>query len=187
MSAATTLQIPAAELERLRGLAALAAQRAAGSLTDFLGVPAQAGEPREFEPDKLPGCETGVIFAVEGWLAGHVALFFDALSRRALIRLLLDEEEPEAPGDMVASGLCELSNILASQAVSAIADAHGERISLSVPDLPLELATERFCERRAARGRRAGALAFASEIAARDLELRILLVVAPDLAGTAPA
>jgi chemotaxis protein CheY-P-specific phosphatase CheC len=181
MSAATTRQIPAAELERLRGLAALAAQRAAGSLSDFLGVAAQAGEPREFEPDKLPGCDTGVIFAVEGWLAGHVALFFDTLSRRALIRLLLDEEEPEAPGDMVASGLCELSNILASQAVSMIADAHGGRISLSVPDLSLELATGRFCELRAARGRRAGALAFASEIAAGDLDLRILLVVAPDL------
>jgi chemotaxis protein CheY-P-specific phosphatase CheC len=110
-----------------------------------------------------------------------VALFFDALSRRALVRLLLDEDEPEAPAEMVASGLCELSNILASQAVSAIADAHGERISLSVPDLSLELATGRFCELRAARGRREGALAFASEIAARDLELRILLVVGPDV------
>ena len=64
---------------------------------------------------------------------------------------------------------------------SAIADAHGERISLSVPDLSLELASGRFCELRGARGGRAGALAFASEIAARDLELRILLVVAPDV------
>jgi chemotaxis protein CheY-P-specific phosphatase CheC len=181
MSAATRLQIAPHELERLRGLASLAAQRAARSLSDFLGAPAQAGEPREFEPAKLPGCETGVTFAIEGWLAGHVALFFDALSRRALIRLLLDEEEPEAPAEMVASGLCELSNIVASQAVSAIADAHGARISLSVPDLSLELATSRFCELRAGRGRREGALAFASEIAARDLELRILLVVAPDV------
>jgi chemotaxis protein CheY-P-specific phosphatase CheC len=181
MSAASTLQIPPAELERLRGLASLAAQRAARSLADFLGAPAQAGEPREMDPVKLPACETGVIFAIEGWLEGHVALFFDALSRRALVRLLLDEDEPEAPADMVASALCELSNILASQAVSAIADAHGGRISLSVPDLSLELASGRFCELRAARGRRTGALAFASEVAARDLELRILLVVAPDL------
>ena len=181
MSAATTLQIPPAELERLRGLALLAAQRAARSLANFLGAPAQAGEPREMDPVKVPACETGVIFAIDGWLEGHVALFFDALSRRALIRLLLDEDEPEAPADMVASALCELSNILASQAVSAIADAHGERISLSVPDLWLERATGRFCELRAARGPRAGALAFVSEIAARDLELRILLVVAPDV------
>jgi len=171
-------ELSPAERGRLRDLAELAAQRAASSLARFAGVFVQASGLRELEPAKLPSFDTGVTFSVEGWLTGHVALFVDSLSRRSLVKLLLDEEEPEAPADMVASGLCELANILASQAVSAIADACGERISLSVPDLSLELASGRFCEARAARGK--GAPAFASELVARDLELRILLVIAPD-------
>jgi chemotaxis protein CheY-P-specific phosphatase CheC len=172
---------PPGERARLRELAALAAERAARSLAQFTGLPAEAGVLREAELGKLASYQTGVAFAVEGWFTGHVALFVDAPSRHALIRLLLDEEEPEAPADMVASGLCELANILASQAVSAIADARGERISLSVPDLSLDLAVSRFCELRLERGAGAESLALASEIVVRDLELRILLVIAPDV------
>jgi chemotaxis protein CheY-P-specific phosphatase CheC len=173
--------IPPEEQQRLRDLAALGARRAARSLAEFTGAVVRAGAVREAEPAKLPPFETGVIFAVEGWLEGHLALFVDALSRRSLVRLLLDEEEPETPADMVASALCELANILVSQTVSAIADARGSLISLSVPELALELASSRFCAARAARGERTGALAYASELSAPDLELRILLVVAPDV------
>jgi chemotaxis protein CheY-P-specific phosphatase CheC len=170
-------QRPPAERERLRELASLGARRAARSLGEFAGVVVRAGAPVETEPAKLAPYDSGVIFAVEGWLTGHVALFVDALSRRTLVKLLLDEEEPEASADMVASALCELANILVSQTVSGIADARGSRIALSIPQLWLDLASARFCEARAARG----SLAFASELSAPDLELRILLVVAPDV------
>ena len=121
-----------------------------------------------------------MIFRVEGQLTGHLALCLDLLSRRALVRLLLDEDEPEAPPDMVASALCELANIVASQTVSAIADALGAAISLSVPELALERAAARLWELRAERGEGARDLAFISELSAPGAELRVLLVIAPD-------
>jgi chemotaxis protein CheY-P-specific phosphatase CheC len=178
---ATRAPIPPAEQQRLRELASLGARRAARSLAEFAGAVVRAGPPREIEAAKLPPFDTGVIFSVGGWLSGHLALFVDALSRRSLVRLLLDEEEVEAPPDMVASALCEVANIVVSQTVSAIADARGSLISLSVPELALEAASTQFSAARAARGEQAGALAFASELSAPDLELRILLVVAPDV------
>jgi CheY-specific phosphatase CheX len=170
-----------AEVQRLRELTALGARRAARSLGEFAGVTVRAGAAHEIEPAKLPPFDTGVIFGVGGWLAGHLALFVDALGRRALVRLLLDEDEPEAPPDMVASALCELANIVVSQTVSAIADARGSLISLSVPELALEAASARFAAARAARGEHAAPLAFTSELVAPDLELRVLLVLAADV------
>jgi chemotaxis protein CheY-P-specific phosphatase CheC len=104
--------------------------------------------------------------------------FFDVDARSPA---LLDEDEPEAPADMVASALCELANIVASQTVSAIADDLGDRISLSVPQLVLERAGEAFAAARATRGGGASELAFASELAAPAAELRVLLVFAPDV------
>ena len=121
-----------------------------------------------------------MIFRVEGQLTGHLAFCLDPLSRRAVVRLLLDEDEPEAPPDMVASALCELANIVASQTVSAIADAVGAAISLSVPELALERVAARWSELRAEHSEGARDLTFASELSAPGTELRVLLVIAPD-------
>jgi chemotaxis protein CheY-P-specific phosphatase CheC len=164
--------------ERLRGLVALGAQRAAGALTEFAGATVQAGGLRGGEALKSPPFETGVIFAVAGRLGGHLAFCLDTLSRRALVRLLLDEDEPEAPPDMVASALGELGNIVASQAVSAIADAVGGSIALSVPDLALEGVVARLQSLRGGRGE--GDLTVSCELSAPESELRVLLVVAID-------
>ena len=121
-----------------------------------------------------------MIFRFEGPLGGTLAFCLDLHARRALVRLLLDEDEPEAPPDMVASALSELANIVASQAVSAIADALGAAISLSVPELALERAAARLRELRAAHGADAREQAFFSELSAPGSELRVLLVIAPD-------
>jgi CheY-specific phosphatase CheX len=164
---------PSAEHERLRDLATLAARRAARALADFTKSVVRAGPLRESVAGKLPTCDSGVFFAMDGWVTGRLALLFDPLSRRSLIRMLLDEEESEAPPEMVASALCELANILASQAVSAIADARGSLVSVSVPHFEPELASTRFAS---ACG---GALVLSCEIAASDLELRIVLALAP--------
>ena len=102
------------------------------------------------------------------------------LARRALVRLLLDEDEPEAAPDMVASALSELANIVASQAVSAIADAVGGAISLSVPELALERAAARLWEMRAEREGEAREQAVLCELSAPATDLRVLLVIAPD-------
>jgi len=176
MTAATTPDA-AARRQRLGELAWLGAQRAAEVLAGFAGSSVQAGPLRAEEVLKSPPFETGVIFRVEGKLTGQLALCLDLQSRRALVRLLLDEDEPEAPPDMVASALCELANIVASQTVSAIADVLGASISLSVPELALERAAARVAEERAGHARD---LIFASELAAPGTELRVLLVIAPD-------
>jgi chemotaxis protein CheY-P-specific phosphatase CheC len=180
MSARTPENLPASA-GRLHELAALGAQRAARALGELAGTRVGVGPLRAGDALKPPPFETGVLFEVGGRLSGRLGLFLDALSRRALVRLLLDEDEPEAPADMVASALCELANIVASQTVSAIADDLGGRISLSVPKLVLERAGESFVEARATRGGALSDLAFASELAAPAAELRVLLVFAPDV------
>ena len=179
MTEATTPDA-AARRQRLRALAWLGAQRAARVLAELAGASVQAGELRAAQTLKSPPFETGVIFRVEGQLTGQLAICVDVLSRRALVRLLLDEDEPEASPDMVESALCEFANIVASQTVSAIADAVGGVISLSVPELALERAAARLWEVRAERGDVALDLAFTSELSAPGTELRLLLVIAPD-------
>jgi chemotaxis protein CheY-P-specific phosphatase CheC len=168
----------ATDLERLRELATLGAERAASALGELAGAIVGAGPLRSGDAEKAPPFEIGILFEVEGRLSGRLGLFLDALTRRALVRLLLDEEEPEAPAEMVASALCELANIVASQTVSAIADRLGGGISLSVPRLVFERAGAAFVEARAARDGSTRALAFASELAAPAVELRVLLVLA---------
>jgi chemotaxis protein CheY-P-specific phosphatase CheC len=172
---------PAVEKLHLRELISLAAQRAARVLGEFAGTEVIAGPLRTGRALKTPPFETGVIFRVEGRLEGHLAFCLDPLARRALIRLLLDEDEPEAPPDMVASALSELANIVASQAVSAVADAVGGVISLSVPELALERAAARLWEVCGERESDARDRAFISEISAPGSGLRVLLVIAPDL------
>jgi CheY-specific phosphatase CheX len=164
--------------ERLRGLVSLGSQRAARVLAEFAGTAVQAGGLRAGEALESPLFETGVIFAIEGQLNGHLAFCFDPLSRRTLVRLLLDEDEPEAPPDMVASALGELANIVASQTVSAIADVLGGVISLSVPELVLDEVVARMQDLRSERGK--GDLAASCELSAPGTELRVLLVIAID-------
>ena len=116
----------------------------------------ESGRCTRVDLRKAQPFETGILFEVEGRLAGRLGLFLDPSTRRSLVRLLLDEEEPEAPPDRVESALCELANIVASQTVSAIADALGGSISLSVPRLALEQAGAAFVVAGAARTRWVG-------------------------------
>ena len=69
---------------------------------------------------------------------------------------------------------------MASQAVSAIADALGAAISLSVPELVLERGGRARSGRCAPSAGGARELAFISELSAPGAELRVLLVIAPD-------
>ena len=175
---ARSAQGPAEGADVWRGLASLGAQRAAQALATLAGSQVGVGPLRAEAALKAPPGETGILFEVGGRLTGRLGLFLDALTRRSLVRLLLDEEEPEAPAEMVVSALCELGNIVASQTVSAIADALGAGITLSVPELVLERAGAAFVAAGSARG--AGALVFATELAAPGAELCVLLVLAPD-------
>jgi chemotaxis protein CheY-P-specific phosphatase CheC len=163
--------------EDWRSLAAIGAARAGRTLTTLAGAPVEVG-PLRADPALKPSGGTGILFEVGGRVNGRLGLFLDGLTRRSLVRLLLDEEEPEAPAEMVASALCELGNIMASQAVSAIADALGAAVTLSVPHLVLERAGETFVASGSERG--TAAQVFATELAAPGAELCVLLVLAPD-------
>jgi chemotaxis protein CheY-P-specific phosphatase CheC len=163
--------------KELRSLAELGAERAARVLAQLTETRVDVGPLRPGAALAAPPFDTGVIFRMEGGLGGHLGLFLDRASRRSLVRLLLDEEESETPPEMVASALCEVANIVASQTASAIADALDTTISLSVPQLALESAPTRFGE---ARGAAHGGFAVASELASPAAELRALLVFAPD-------
>jgi chemotaxis protein CheY-P-specific phosphatase CheC len=165
---------------RLRELASLGAERAACVLGEFAGGDVHASPLRPATVLKAPPFETGVIFRIDGQLTGTLAICLDQQARRTLVRLLLDEDEPEAPPDMVASALSELANIVASQAVSAIADELRGSVSLSVPQLELERAAARVWEARAERGQHSRELAFVSELSAPGTDLRVMLVIAPD-------
>ncbi|HEY8155954.1 MAG TPA: chemotaxis protein CheC [Myxococcota bacterium] len=166
--------------QRLRELAGLGAQRASEVLAEMAGTGVQVGPLKSGAALEAPAFETGVIFRIEGEISGQLALCFDLLARRTLVRLLLDEDEPEAAPDMVASALCELANIVASQTVSAIANVLGARVSLSVPELRLERAGARLFELRAEQGEGARDLVFVNELSAPAAELRVLLAIAPD-------
>jgi chemotaxis protein CheY-P-specific phosphatase CheC len=123
----------AARVEHLRELVALGATRAARAIGELASVRVEAGALSVGAWTELPGFDSAVLFEVEGRLGGGLALSLDAASRRMLLRRLLGAEESAAPADTVASALAEVANIVASQSLSAIADALGGKISHSVP------------------------------------------------------
>lgn len=108
--------------ERLRELAAVGAVGASTAFAQLVGRTLLAREPRlAAAAEPLPEIDWagGVFFEVEGDLRGHVALLLSAETRSAI---------PE-------SLFVELGNIVASHAVSGVADGIGGRIVLSIPSL----------------------------------------------------
>ena len=154
------------------GIAALAASGAASgatALAKLVGGEPRAGRIFQLGPGDLAGYETGVFFAVGGAIEGAVAVLFGAAARDGLVRAL----GPSAAADP-RSALSEVANIVASQAVGAVAERLGARVTLSVPRLALRGAGAAL-----ARALPDGS-AFASEL---GTSARALLVLVP---GAAP-
>ena len=159
--------------EAIAELAARGAASGAAALAKLVGGAPRAGGIFELaargRAGYLAGYETGVFFAVGGAIEGAVGVLFATAARDALVRAL----GPAAAADP-GSALAEVANIIASQAVGAVAERLGERVTLSVPRLAL----------RGAGAALARALpdgpAFASELGA---PARALLVLVP---GAAP-
>jgi hypothetical protein len=154
------------------GFAALAASgagRGAAALAGLVGGEPSAG--RVFAPAarSLAAHETGVLFAIGGGAPGAVAVLFGSSARAVLLRAL----GPAAAADP-ASALAEVANIVASQAVCAIAEGLGARVTLSVPRL-----VERGAGAAVARALRGGGEAFASELGTAGERPLALLVVLP--------
>ena len=75
-----------------------------------------------------------VSFDASGELDGLVTFSLDESSGESLLPQLLGRNDAISTAE-AASVICELANIVASQSVSAIADAIGARILISVPTL----------------------------------------------------
>ena len=169
-----------ATIARVSELARIGALRAAAAFASVLGGEMRAGEPR---PRAVPGtaargdAETGVIFEMQGSVPGLIALLLPrSVCESAVAALCSETEVSRAAGE---SALREVGNIVASQAVSAVADHLGGRITLSVPILVGEGGGLRFgqllAERRAGRA----GLVTESELSESG-QRRGLLLFAPD-------
>jgi CheY-specific phosphatase CheX len=133
-----TLPPPAA---RVLDFARLGATRAARAYGLLLGSELRAGEPTPLSGASASGRRggdgvVGIVFELQGDVGGLVALLLPEPARCQLLETL-------CPGvgtcsDRAASALREVGNIVASQAVSAVADELGARIAISVPTLLTE-------------------------------------------------
>jgi chemotaxis protein CheC len=136
----------AAHFDRLCELANVGAGHAAGALAQLLGCPIRMSVPRvrtrrwaqeQSGPHSADGT-SGIFFEVEGGMGGVFAVLFPPRERDALLAALLGEADAQA--EQSESALREVGNILASHALSAVADLIGDRVLPSVPVLALEAA-----------------------------------------------
>lgn len=166
---------------RIRRLAYVAAGRAAESFACFVGRDLRAREPRLCAASGAATAgrgETGVIFEVEGAVSGLMALLLPLRDRDWLVEALLPGHD--VGSELARSAVQEAGNIVASHAVSAIADHLGGRVTLSVPTL-VEGGADRVFgrmldERRALRD----GVATQTEVCEATGERRALLLFAPD-------
>jgi hypothetical protein len=155
-------------------LAACGADRGAAALEVLVG--GAVGPGPAFEPDAgcLAGYDSGVWFVVSGAVQGALALLLGSGARGALLEAL----GPAAAADP-ASALAEVANIVASQAVTAMAERLGAAVTLSIPELAVHGAGAALAARASG-----ASGAFASELSGPGAELRLLFVLLP---GAAPA
>lgn len=179
MSDPLTPARPAAR--RIRRLAYLAAGRAATAFATLVGFEVRAHEPRLCAASGLATAgrgETGVIFEFEGEVHGLIALLLPQRGRDWLVASLCPGEDLGSP--LARSALQETGNIVASHAVSAMADHLGGRITLSVPTLVEEHADRVFGSLLDARRQLRGCVATQTELLEVRGARRALLLFAPD-------
>ena len=172
-----------AEVERLTELANVGAVRAATAFEKLVARKLRTRLPvvRNLAAPLTDGLwQSGIFFEVEGELGGLVAVFFTPRSRRAVLRRVMDREEEDVSRASAMSALCEIGNIVVSQAVSAVANVLDERITLSVPDLAFDDAESCFAARVARRRGEGRGRRIETEFFDRDDEVRALLVLVPD-------
>ncbi len=166
---------------RLRALAQVGAGRAASALADLLGRAWKARTQVVDSTQALEGVDDAtllVIFEMEGAVGGLVGIFLPSSAREHVLSVLVPEEENEA--SVVESALREAANIVASQAVSAIADFLGDRITLSIPVMVQEQAAHAFAQRLVQRSSRQLEMSSQSDLQDPEAALHVLLVLSPD-------
>lgn len=167
----------------IRLLAYLAAGRAASAFASFLGEDLCAHEPRLCNASGVATAgrgETGVIFEVEGAVHGLMALLLPEGGRVWLVSALCPGQDPLGP--TADSALGETGNIVASHAVSAMADHLAATVTLTPPTLVGAEADRTFGRMLDERRARCEGVATQTELCAGDGTPRALLLFAPDAA-----
>lgn len=132
------------ELDRLCELANVGAGHAAGALARLLGCTVWMDPPRvriasrrgEEPGGALAATTSGVFFEVEGGIGGTFGVLFPRRARETLLQALVGDPDPHS--EEAESALREVGNILASHALSAVADLTGDRVLPSLPVLAEE-------------------------------------------------
>lgn len=176
-----------ADQERLAALVETGANRAASALEQLAGCQLATRSPRlghAAAPTEVGPWEIGLLVEVEGELAGVVGLLLTPATRDVLVKTLLGAgEETSEWGE---SALRELGNIVASQAVSAMANRLGQRLLPSVPILASRNAEGALAALIRRRGAAPDAARFESLLQDPAAGLCALLVFAPDEMSRAP-
>jgi len=176
------------ELDRLCELVNVGAGHAATALARLVGRPIWMSVPRirmgAATPAPVAGDDAWIFFEVQGALGGALVFRLPREARGTLLAALLDEGEGEAQAE---SALREVGNILASHALSAVADLVGVRMLPSLPSLVFEASGPALAAWRA---RAAGRVCIETNLVDRAgraaIELVWIPADAPGGAVTAP-
>jgi chemotaxis protein CheC len=181
-------------VDRLCELASVGAGHAAGALATLLGRPFEmrvpearvlaAGAAGAPLVTQLGGDErdwAGVLFDVSGGPGGVLALFLAPNARGTLLAALLGKNA--GVDEHARSALCEVANIVASHALSAIGDLVGAIVLPSPPELAATDAPRAFAQLIADRAGEAPVLRIEVELCDRANELPALLVWVPAQIG----
>ena len=175
--------------DRLCELASIGAGHACGALATLLVRPFVMGVPSarvvdassieapfatRLRADPREWC--GVLFDVSGGPGGALALFLAPDARATLLRALLGERAGAA--EHAESALCEVGNIVASHALSAIGDLLGATVLPSPPRF-VAVDAARELARRVARGAGGAVLRIEVELSDRAGAVNALLVWVP--------
>lgn len=128
-------------IDRWCELANIGAGHAAGALATLIGQPIRMRVPQVVHRDTraaeaVAEPAAGIFFDVIGGIGGDFAVFLTREACADLVRVLLGDASLES--DDAASALSEVGNVLASHALSAVADQIGSTILPSIPDVALE-------------------------------------------------
>jgi chemotaxis protein CheY-P-specific phosphatase CheC len=124
------------DAEHMRTLASHGVRWALAVLEQLCGRPLSGGEPRAVPGPAATDAavwEVGTFVGFGGDLQGTVGLLMTAQTHRALVHALTGVEDPTP--EAADSALRELGNIIASQAVSAMANEIGGRVLPGLPQL----------------------------------------------------
>ncbi len=173
-----------AAVRRLKSIAGAGAEGAAKALGLLVGCSVchrQRGAPAQGTPPGAVHRGAGVFFELNGDFSGGVALLLEPDSRDRVVRSFLGVgREGDVESDTAFSAFCELGNIVASRAISAVADILGARIVLSLPNHATESAEVALESWISERRRRGPILRFETELADIGGSFQALLVVVLD-------